>query len=121
MPVLKLNPDGEARGTIGSSLRTIAADPRCREKYIHAVSLTADLAGPPCLSRSDFSDFDGRVLLLLPRQDIFSTEDQEKLIALMPNPDVHFIPGGHLACVMRAEKYIEEIKAFLPSCDAATK
>ena len=50
---------------------------------------------------------------MLPEQDIFSKEDQQRLIEAMPAPQVKMMQGGHLACVMRAQEYIEEIKEFL--------
>ena len=63
-----------------------------------------------------FAFLKGKVLLLLPEQDIFTAEDQQRLIAAMTEPQVKMMQGGHLACVMRTQEYIDEIRAFLPQC-----
>lgn len=52
----------------------------------------------------------------MPEQDIFFGENQQRLIEAMTALQVKMMQGGHLACVMRAQEYIEEIRAFLPEC-----
>lgn len=95
----------------------ITADPAYKDKYIHAVGLVGELAGKYAPFEKDtFAFLKGKVLLLLPDQDIFTKEDQERLVAAMTEPQVKTMKGGHLACIMRAQEYIEEIEAFLPKC-----
>lgn len=96
---------------------TITSDSAYKNKYIHAVGLVGELGGKYAPFEKDtFAFLKGKVLLLLPEQDIFSREDQQRLIEAMTVPQVKMMQGGHLACVMRAQEYIEEIRAFLPGC-----
>ena len=95
----------------------VTADPAYKNKYIHAVGLVGELGGKYAPFEKDaFAFLKGKVLLLLPEQDIFTAEDQQRLIAAMTEPQVKMMQGGHLACVMRAQEYIDEIRAFLPQC-----
>ena len=95
----------------------VTADPAYKNKYIHAVGLVGELSGKYVPFEKDaFAFLKGKVLLLLPEQDIFTAEDQQRLIAAMTEPQVKMMQGGHLACVMRAQEYIDEIRAFLPQC-----
>lgn len=95
----------------------VTADPAYKNKYIHAVGLVGELSGKYVPFEKDaFAFLKGKVLLLLPEQDIFTAEDQQRLIAAMTEPQVKMMQGGHLACVMRAQEYIDEIRVFLPQC-----
>lgn len=95
----------------------VTADPAYKNKYIHAVGLVGELGGKYAPFEKDaFAFLKGKVLLLLPEQDIFTAEDQQRLIAAMTEPQVKMMQGGHLACVMRAQEYIDEIRTFLPQC-----
>ena len=95
----------------------VTADPAYKNKYIHAVGLVGELSGKYAPFEKDaFAFLKGKVLLLLPEQDIFTAEDQQRLIAAMTEPQVKMMQGGHLACVMRTQEYIDEIRAFLPQC-----
>lgn len=38
------------------------------------------------------------------------------MVDIMTNPKVKVMKGGHLACVMKAQEYIDEIEDFLPGC-----
>ena len=40
---------------------------------------------------------------------------QRDLIRLMHEPRIAYVSGGHLTTVLQAEKFIETIRAFLPS------
>lgn len=95
----------------------VTADPAYKNKYIHAVGLVGELSGKYAPFEKDaFAFLKGKVFLLLPEQDIFTAEDQQRLIAAMTEPQVKMMQGGHLACVMRTQEYIDEIRAFLPQC-----
>lgn len=94
----------------------VTADPAYKDKYIHAVALVGELGGKYApFAKDTFAFLEGKVLLLLPEQDIFSREDQQRLVEAMPAPQIKMMKGGHLACVMRAQEYIEEIEDFLRS------
>lgn len=96
---------------------TIMDDPGYKEKYIHSVGLVGEIGKKYApFAKSDFAFLDGKVLLLLPDQDIFSKEDQQRMVDIMTNPKVKIMKGGHLACVMKAQEYIDEIEDFLPGC-----
>lgn len=45
----------------------------------------------------------------------FSKKMQRDLIRLMHEPRIAYVSGGHLTTVLQAEKFIETIRAFLPS------
>ena len=48
-------------------------------------------------------------------KDYFSEKMQRDLIRLMHEPRIAYVSGGHLTTVLQAEKFIETIRAFLPS------
>ena len=49
------------------------------------------------------------------KDDYFSDKMQRDLIRLMHEPCIAYVSGGHLTTVLQAEKFIETIRAFLPS------
>lgn len=49
------------------------------------------------------------------KDDYFSEKMQWDLIRLMHEPRIAYVSGGHLTTVLQAEKFIETIRAFLPS------
>ncbi len=49
------------------------------------------------------------------KDDYFSEKMQRDLIRLMHEPRIAYVSGGHLTTVPQAEKFIETIRAFLPS------
>lgn len=49
------------------------------------------------------------------KDDDFSEKMQRALIRLMHEPRIAYVSGGHLTTVLQAEKFIETIRAFLPS------
>lgn len=71
----------------------VTADPAYKDKYIHAVALVGELGGK-------YAPF---------------AKDTFAFLEAMPAPRVKMMKGGHLACVMRAQEYIEEIGDFLRS------
>lgn len=87
-----------------------------KNKYIHAVGLVGDLGRYDPIPKEKLAFLKGKVLLLLPKQDIFSSEDQQRLVNVMTEPDVRYMNGGHITFVMRPEEYISEIRGFIPKC-----
>lgn len=49
------------------------------------------------------------------KDDYFSEKMQRDLIRLMHEPRIAYVSGGHLTTVLQSEKFIETIRAFLPS------
>ena len=49
------------------------------------------------------------------KDDYFSEKMQRDLIRLMHEPRIAYVSAGHLTTVLQAEKFIETIRAFLPS------
>lgn len=49
------------------------------------------------------------------KDDYFSEKMQRDLIRLMHELRIAYVSGGHLTTVLQAEKFIETIRAFLPS------
>lgn len=49
------------------------------------------------------------------KDDYFSEKMQRDLIRQMHEPRIAYVSGGHLTTVLQAEKFIETIRAFLPS------
>ena len=49
------------------------------------------------------------------KDDSFSEKMQRDLIRLMHEPRIAYVSAGHLTTVLQAEKFIETIRAFLPS------
>ena len=84
-----------------------------QEKDVHISGLLADLMNQKPVTADDFADLEGRILLILPDQDFFSGKMQQDLIALMHEPEIAYVSGGHLSTVLKAEDYIRVIRAFL--------
>jgi len=49
------------------------------------------------------------------RTTTFPKKMQRDLIRLMHEPRIAYVSGGHLTTVLQTEKFIETIRAFLPS------
>ena len=85
-----------------------------REDIVMYISgLLADLMNQKPVTAADFADLKGRILLILPDQDFFSGKMQQDLIALMHEPEIAYVSGGHLSTVVKADDYIRTIRAFL--------
>lgn len=69
------------------------------------------------VTEKDFAALKGRILLILPDQDFFSGQMQQDLIRLMHQPQIVYVSGGHLSTVLKAEGYIQAIRAFLRSME----
>lgn len=82
-------------------------------KDVHISGLLADLMNQTPVTAADFKALKGRILLILPNQDFFSSQMQQDLIRLMQDPRIVYISGGHLSTVLKAEAYVREIDAFL--------
>ena len=84
-----------------------------KEKDVHISGLLADLMNQTPVTKSDFKELQGKILLILPDQDFFSGKMQENLIQLMHNPEIQYISGGHLSTILQADEYAQTIHGFL--------
>lgn len=84
-----------------------------KEKDVHISGLLADLMHQTPVTKSDFKELEGKILLILPDQDFFSGKMQENLIQLMHNPEIQYISGGHLSTIVKADEYAKTIRDFL--------
>ena len=85
-----------------------------QEKDVHISGLLADLMNQKPVTEADFKDLEGKILLILPNQDFFSEKIQKDLIALMHDPEIQYVSGGHLSTILRADDYVKTIREFLP-------
>ena len=85
-----------------------------KERDAHMRGLLVDLLYAEPHVRDDFAYLDGRVMLLLPKNNnAFIRELHENLIEMMPNPKViDQIEGGHLVEMLRADDYLRAIEKF---------
>ena len=84
-----------------------------QEKDVHISSLLADLMKQEPVTDLNFQALAGKILLILPNQDFFSGQMQQDLIALMHNPEIRYVSGGHLSTVLKTGEYIRTIRDFL--------
>ena len=84
-----------------------------QEKDVHISSLLADLMRQRPVTAADFAALAGRILLILPNQDFFSEKMQKDLIALMHDPKIAYVSGGHLSTVLKTQDYVRVILEFL--------
>lgn len=88
----------------------------------HMCSLMIDLLNLKRFCRNDFSYLDGKVLLILSKDDeTFSDRIKQGLIDLMPNPKVcDNLSGGHVALFLKIDSYISLVKEFLETTEASS-
>ena len=83
-----------------------------KEKDLHATGLLLNLFQVKPMVPEDFAYLKGKVLLMLPKQDFFTPRMQDNLIALMQEPEIIYIEGGHLGTVLKVEQYSKTIRDF---------
>jgi hypothetical protein len=88
-----------------------------KDYEIHMASLLKDLQNHWNMQASDFARFDKKVLLILSDDDAtFNASVKQALIDVMPSPQVVTdIRGGHLALLLKLDRYVQTIKAFIDS------
>lgn len=69
----------------------------------------------PPFQANDFEYLRGRILILLPENDIFKKEDQKRFADLFRKLDVEIrtVPGGHVSFIVQAERYLDLMETFL--------
>lgn len=85
------------------------------EMDYHMTSLLADVLNQKPCTKEEYTYLAGRTLLILPKEDdSFTPVMQRELTELMTDPVVvENMDAGHLATILRIERYVEEIKKFL--------
>ena len=101
----------KAYGT--SFLECVGSDEKFRYSFIRALKATMDIFSMKPFDKKDFAYLDGKVLVLIPENDMFEKEDSKKLADIFTSPAVKTTYGGHLGLVMRPEPYIDDMKEFL--------
>ncbi len=86
-----------------------------KEYEIHMTLLLKDLQKHWNMKKSDFLRFQNRVLLILSDDDFtFDESIKRALIDIMPSPKVITdIRGGHLALLLKIDKYTNSITSFI--------
>lgn len=69
----------------------------------------------PPFQANDFEYLRGRILILLPENDIFKKEDQKRFADLFRKLDaeIHNVSGGHVGFIVQAERYLDLMETFL--------
>ena len=84
-----------------------------REKDVHITGLLYDLLRQTPVTAEHFRQLKGKIMLILPSQDFFSADMQKSLAALMHDPEIRRIEGGHAATIFRADEYVRLIQEFI--------
>ena len=84
-----------------------------KEKDLHVTSLMLDLFNQTPVTSETFKSLKGKILLILPKKDYFSSKQQSDLIEIMNNPKIVFVDGCHIATVLNVNLYLKEIRDFL--------
>ena len=84
----------------------------------HMIDLLIDIKNHLGHAPEDFAYLKGRVLLILSEDDETFTEAcKTALIQIMPEPEVVTeLTGGHLALLVKLEKYAELVTEFIRNC-----
>ena len=90
-----------------------------RELDLHMTTLLMDLMNQVPCTPEEYAYLEGRVLLILPKNDnSFTPEMQEDLIATMPDSViVGGIDSGHISTLLEVDRYVEELRRFVEGLD----
>lgn len=106
-------PDGQAYGM--SFYETVASDLHYKYRFMHSIKCVDQLKNYPVFVPADFEYLRGKIQILIPKHDIFTKEDQERMVALFQKLDtqIESAPGGHVGFVVWADDYLEKMERFL--------
>lgn len=108
----------EERAYALSFLKYASAQAGFRAALLRALNAAADMCAQPALTKSDLAYLRGRVLVLIPENDMLDGADVRKMTDVFTEPAVRAVCGGNLGVVTRAELYIEQITEFLAQTGA---
>lgn len=94
-------------------LECVGSDEGYRYMFLRAIQATNDITKLEKFKKSDLSYLAGKVLVLIPENDMFDKEDSQKLVDIFTDPVVKQTYGGHMGLVMRPDLYLPEIEQFL--------
>lgn len=106
-------PDDQAYGM--SFYETVASDLHYKYRFMHSVKCVDQLKNYPVFVPADFEYLRGKIQVLIPEHDIFTKEDQERMVALFQKLDtqIESAPGEHVGFVVWADDYLEKMDRFL--------
>lgn len=107
------NETDEEKAYAVSFLECVCSDEGYRYMFLRAIQATNDIIKLEKFQKSDLSYLAGKVLVLIPENDMFDKADSQKLVDIFIDPVVKHTYGGHLGLVMRPDLYIPEIEQFL--------
>lgn len=86
-----------------------------KDYQMHMSRLLKDLKNHWNMEKSSFTNYKDKVLLILSDDDLtFNDSVKQALIHLMPEPKVITdIRSGHLALLLKIDRYVQEIKIFI--------
>ena len=90
------NETDEEKAYAVSFFECIGEDESYRYSYLRAVMATGDIYKLEKFKKSDFAYLDGKVLVLIPENDMFERSDSQKLVDIFTNPVVKETYGGRL-------------------------
>ena len=82
-------------------------------KDIHITGMIAKVVDIKPCKKEDFDFIKDKVLLIFPKEDFFSNDEQQSLQELFPDAKVEYIKNGHFGTVLEYEKYIGLMKEFI--------
>lgn len=107
------NETEEEKAYAVSFLECVGSDESYRYMFLRAIQATNDITKLEKFKKSDLSYLAGKVLVLIPENDMFDKADSQKLVDVFTDPVVKQTYGGHLGLVMRSDLYIPEMEQFL--------
>ena len=107
------NETAEEKAYAVSFLECVGSDENYRYMFLRAIQATNDITRLEKFRKSDFSYLAGKVLVLIPENDMFDKADSQKLVDVFTDPVVKQTYGGHMGLVMRSDLYLPEIERFL--------
>jgi len=96
-----------------SFLEQVGTDESYRWSYLRALAATCDILRLERFKKGDFGYLKGKVLVLIPENDMFDKADSQKLVDIFTEPVVKQTYGGHLGWLMRPDLYLPDIEKFL--------
>lgn len=84
-----------------------------KEKDIHVTNLMVDLFSQSPVTPDNFKALKGKIFLMMPKKDYFSSKQQTDLIDIMNKPKIVFVEGCHIATVLNVDLYLREINDFM--------
>ena len=82
-------------------------------KDIHITGMISKVVNIKPCKKEDFDFIKDKVLLIFPKEDFFSNDEQKSLQDLFPYAKTEYIKNGHFGTVLEYEKYIGLMKEFI--------